>query len=43
MVELLVFRAIQIKNPAPPEGAGHSQGERRLLVIREGEVAALPG
>jgi hypothetical protein len=22
------------KNPAPTEGAGHSQGERRLLVIR---------
>jgi hypothetical protein len=21
------------KSPAPPEGAGHSQGERRLLVI----------
>jgi hypothetical protein len=22
----------EIKNPAPTEGAGHSQGERRLLV-----------
>ena len=24
----------EIKNPAPNEGAGHSQGERRLLVIQ---------
>ena len=28
----LVYK--EIKNPAPSEGAGHSQGERRLLVIR---------
>jgi hypothetical protein len=27
----------EIKNPAPTEGAGHSQGERRLLVIRARE------
>jgi hypothetical protein len=25
----------KIKSPAPHEGAGHSQGERRLLVIRD--------
>ena len=25
----------EIKSPAPPEGAGHSQGERRLLLDDE--------
>jgi hypothetical protein len=28
-------RSFNKKGPAPTEGAGHSQGERRLLVIRE--------
>src|SRR4051794_15174727 len=27
------FGAEKRKSPAPPEGAGHSQGEQRLLVI----------
>jgi hypothetical protein len=43
IVNQLGFRTMKTKNPAPPEGAGHSQGERRLLVIRGGEVAALTG
>ena len=29
-----------IKNPAPNEGAGHSQGERRLLVIQKEKLNA---
>ena len=40
----------EIKGAAPNEGAGHSQGERRLLVIRQrgssawiGEKRSLPG
>ncbi len=31
------------KSPAPTEGAGHSQGERRLLVIRANAVTASNG
>jgi hypothetical protein len=36
-----IFGEQNEKNPAPHEGAGHSQGERRLLVIGETRAEAV--